>query len=345
MKPFASLLIAGLLGAATTVAANAALATNAPAPLTRDSGWVHSSTVAAIVVLCPTSSTAAAQLNKAGVAPNHVYSYVTTVNGVITHMGHITSSSTGVASARTAVANLKSSTVGLKLNGGSVVNGPISPRCGMLPAGYIAAPSLTAARGSATAYTLHKNSNGTVTRWNPCDGAIHVRVNPTGGGIGALSDAQAALKALSTSTGLKFVYDGTTTFIPRSTNAGSQPAAVVIAWGTRSQTDYLGTGAIGEGGWRSSGVSTDGVHWTWKITKGFVVVDPAAKVTPGFGRGVSRGALLMHELGHVAGLGHTTDTLQVMAPVLSSSSYSGWGSGDRAGLVKVGATQGCVPAR
>ena len=86
------------------------------------------------------------------------------------------------------------------------------------------------------------------------------------------------------------------------------------------------------------------MHWTWKITQGFVVVDPTAHVTGGFARGISRGALLMHELGHVTGLGHTPDALQVMSPVLSSSSYASWGSGDKAGLRAVGATNGCVTA-
>ena len=73
------------------------------------------------------------------------------------------------------------------------------------------------------------------------------------------------------------------------------------------------------GGWRSSGTSTDGIAWTWKIVSGFVVVDPAAKLTAGFGRGVTRGSLLMHELGHVAGLNHTSQTSQVMASSLSST--------------------------
>jgi hypothetical protein len=268
------------------------------------------------------------------------------VNGKVTHGGYATASPGGVVSARTDVTNGVTSAIKLVLDNVTASTGTVSPRCG-LPAlvAKVAAPLYFLARGTATAYTINKNPNGTVTRWNPCDGAITVKVNPTGGGAGALADAQNAIKALKAGTGLNFVYDGTTTFVPRSSNQGSQPAKIVIAWGSRSQTDLLNAGAIGEGGWRSTGTSPDGAKWTWKIVSGFVVVDPTARLSAGFGRGVTRGSLLLHELGHVAGLNHTSQTSQVMASALSSSSYASWGTGDKTGLGVVGATHGCVTAK
>jgi hypothetical protein len=273
--------------------------------------------------------------------PYKSYSYSIYRNGVFQRSGTVKATSTGVITARQYVANKVRSSVQLRLSGVSATWGYITPSCASYSgSAYIASP---APRGSSTAFSLYKNANGTVTRWNPCDGVIRVRVNPTGGGTGALQDSITAIKALAQATGLKFTYDGTTTFIPTKTNGARQPAHIVISWATRLQSNLLGVGAIGQGGWRSSGSSLDGLRWTWKITQGFVIVDKATKVTPGFGRGATRGALLLHELGHAAGLGHTNDAPQVMYPSLRSTSYASWGSGDRAGLKALGAAKGCVP--
>jgi hypothetical protein len=316
--------------------------------MTRTGDFVRESIVPPLVVQCLSSTQAAVAMSTYRIK-GKTYRYETFVNGARTSSGSVVASTvSGLIRQRSGMPNHKINAVELRLNGVSFVKGHVVAHCGTtataLPAGYVSAPPPSSVRGSASSYSLHRNSNGTVTRWNPCDGAIRVKVNPAGGGVGALSDAQAAIKSIAGATGLKFVYDGTTSFIPRSSNSGSQPAPIVVAWATRSQTDYFGAGAIGEGGWRSSGISADGVRWTWKITQGFVVIDPTAKVTGGFARGASRGGLLMHELAHVAGLGHTGDALQVMASSMTSSSYASWGSGDKAGLVRVGATQGCVPA-
>lgn len=337
MKRIAPLLIAGLLGTVTTVAASAALAPGSPVAMTRTTGFVVDAATPAMAVTCPSASRAVVTLATPAHIAGKVYTYGVFINGVNTANGLVQATSAGLVTVRRDIPNNRISTVQLRLNGTTFVNGAVSAHCGTT--------TTTASRGSATSYSLSKNTNGTVTRWNPCDGTIRVRVNPTGGGSGALFDAQTAIKSLAASTGLHFVYDGTTSFIPRSANSTSMPAPLVIAWASRLQTDYLGIGAIGEGGWRSSGSSTDGVHWTWKIIQGFVVLDPAARVSGGFGRGASRGALLMHELGHVAGLGHTNDALQVMSPVLSSTSYGNWGAGDKTGLTAVGASKGCVVAR
>ncbi len=320
-------------------------AASAPArPMVKAGEVSRDAALGSIGISCRTPATPSVYMSAPRTA-GKAYHFATYVNAILTHTGIATSSSSGVFTAVTTVINNRTSSVRLTINGLNAAYAWVTPRC----AGTTSVSALTTViggvRGSAASYTLHNNSNGTVTRWNPCDGTIRVRVNPTGGGTGALADAQTAIKALAAVSGLHFVYDGTTTFIPRSVNSDSQPAPIVIAWGSRTQTDYLAAGAIGEGGWRTSGSSTDGVHWLWKIIQGFVVVDPSAHVAPGFSRGISRGSLLLHELGHVAGLGHTADALQVMSPVLTSASYGSWGSGDKAGLTALGATKGCVVAR
>jgi hypothetical protein len=339
----ATIAVAALAGT-SVAAATSAVVSAAPAPMTRTQVSLDS-VVPALTLGC-TSTNRAVVTSYARRPGGTTYRYLLYVNGKVTHGGYATASPGGVVSARTDVTNGITSTVKLVLDNVTASTGTVSPRCG-LPAlaPKVVAPLFFLARGSATAYKINKNPNGTVTRWNPCDGPITVRVNPTGGGAGALADAQNAIKALKAATGLNLVYSGTTSFIPRSTNSPSQPAKIVISWANRSQSDYLVAGALGEGGWRSTGTSANGSTWNWKIVSGFVVVDTGAKLTPGFGRGYSRGALLMHELGHVAGLGHTSQATQVMSTTLTSTSYAAWGSGDRTGLGVVGASHGCTVTR
>jgi len=206
-------------------------------------------------------------------------------------------------------------------------------------------------------YQIFTNSDGTVVRWNPC-APIHYAVNLGSGDAAAapsvLADVQQAVANVAAATGLVFVYDGTTSTVPTKAwlDAASQPVAgapqLVIAWAPpgsgAGHTDLFGADADGEGGWWESGTSADGVHWIWQIKRGFVVIDPAgsAAYAPGFGAGESRGVLLMHELGHAVGLGHTDDQREVMFPVVSASSKAAWGPGDAAGLALVGATAGCI---
>jgi len=159
----------------------------------------------------------------------------------------------------TSVRNGIPSRVILQLNRRSVVNTVVSPACKALAVATPAVITTSPTRGSSTSFSLSHNKNGSVTRWNPCGGDIHVRVNPALGGAGALTDARNALAGFSKATGLHFVYDGTTTFVPTSSNSGAQPAAIVIAWappGTGAgRSNYYSVGAVGEGGWRSSGCS------------------------------------------------------------------------------------------
>ena len=179
----------------------------------------------------------------------------------------------------------------------------------------------------------------TDVRWNPCR-VITFKVNPTGGPEKAVSQVKQALRRVAAATGLRFDYKGRTNAIPFRTD-GKRPAfsetALTISWATPEQVKDLRDGVAGWGG---------GLHDGREITRGGIALDRTGTsfVENGFGKGPTWGALLMHELGHVLGLGHTSATEQVMYSSILPTTVGRFGAGDLAGLSDQGAMGGCIPS-
>ena len=196
------------------------------------------------------------------------------------------------------------------------------------------------ATDSGYTFLYPNGSGGTQARWNPCT-AIRWAVNLSDAPSNALADAQQAISYVSSATGIPFQYVGTTTFAPNPSGAGGQyPSGIdaVIAWLAPAQFGATGAEAgLGGDWWESSGGPE-------KIFEGYAIVNgdmAKSLLRPGFSEGYSEGHLLLHELGHMMGLGHTQDPAEVMYPSQGPLSPGTYDTGDLTGLKTLG-TGGCL---
>lgn len=199
-------------------------------------------------------------------------------------------------------------------------------------------------------------------RWDPCTTTTYaVNVRHAGATPAAraraLADVKEAMSRAASRTGLTFHFNGVTSEIPRDAGgtgwAERQSAAeIVIAWVDQDHAASRSNLLIPEGTRYSSGTG----GWVWKawtvrgkwqlaIGRGFVVInaDDNHLYKGGFGSGYTRGALLLHEVGHALGLDHVGATSQLMFPRMLDRPSAGYHTGDRMGLKKVGEPLGCVP--
>lgn len=200
------------------------------------------------------------------------------------------------------------------------------------------------------------NRSGTPMRWNPCE-PIHYKTNLGAAPSTAASDLAQALQTVRNATGINFVDDGPTTIVPTRSwqrEATRRRSPVVIAWASASQTDVfansslVGAGLASEVGVGGPGAIIDPVTGHGVYVSGLVVIDrdSSARLAPGFGAN-SVGVVLMHELGHLIGLGHVASSVDIMNPTVERTKTGTWGPGDQAGLARLGIESGClrVPSR
>lgn len=197
-------------------------------------------------------------------------------------------------------------------------------------------------------------------RFNPCE-PIHFVVNPAGAPPTGLADVKEAFNRLAQATGITFVDDGTAAetgrrgpYVPALYPGRWAP--ILISWTSGSRLGPQGeVQVVGRG----AGMRTGNQYVSGVLTlNADAVIDEVARtpVPGGFGpqigtgtgaigaQGVAWGRIILHELGHVIGLGHVRDKDQIMYPETADQTFrpSDYRVGDREGLKLLGRPAGCL---
>ena len=138
-----------------------------------------------------------------------------------------------------------------------------------------------------------------------------------------------ALGEASAASRLNLVYSGDSPRRPRSNWGTLYGYPVLIAFADASEIASM-DGVAGRGG--SSWTEVNG---RLTYVSGQIVLERIywnRELGAWHGRDVTR-AIVMHELGHILGLGHVKDDHEIMSP---SGGPTHWGPGDRKGLARLG---------
>jgi hypothetical protein len=193
--------------------------------------------------------------------------------------------------------------------------------------------------GVGSAYTFEETlPDGRPVTWDPCR-PIHYVVRSTRLPSYGSAMITQAIARVSAATGLEFVDDGMTTEAPSATRPlvqaryGDRWAPVLIAFSDAAEYPSLGGEVMGRGG--SVAVAPHGPASARYVT-GQIVLDLSdfASVRSRPDGDLLARAAVMHELGHVVGLGHVPNTDQIMDPTNGGTTQ--YGTGDLTGLQLLG---------
>jgi len=227
-----------------------------------------------------------------------------------------------------------SSSPGRPDSAGPVIGYEESPRPPGLPLG-----DLTQRKGAGYVFTARQKDKRTGVTWSPCRPIHYVlrgAKNTPRQGERMLRESLALVAEL---TGLEIVDDGATRERYSDDRKAYQPqrygqrwAPVLVSWSTTREDPGLKGDVLGRAGakWIVS-ESGDRTYVT-----GTVSLDAAEinRLRAQYGYDVAR-AVVLHELGHLMGLGHVQDRTSLMHPEVSPA-VTGFSAKDRAGLEVLG---------
>lgn len=190
------------------------------------------------------------------------------------------------------------------------------------------------------AFSARQSDGVTPVAFDPC-AAVHYVVRPHADGTDGLDIVREAVAKVAEATGLEFVEEGLT---DEKVNFGRAPrqlarygpgnAPVLIAWSDPTETPRLAGDTVGLGG----GTMQQGALGRLTYMTGAIALDTPSLAAIGAEQGGRERvvAVVMHELGHVMGLGHVRRDGEIMG----EAGGADFGPGDRAGLAALGSA-GC----
>lgn len=199
--------------------------------------------------------------------------------------------------------------------------------------------------GGPHAFLVFQDDGVTPVAYDPCR-PVHYVIRPDSAPPGGEDLVRDAVARISEVTGLQFVYRGPTDEAPTLERELFQPerygrrwAPVLIAWETEEQNPALAGEVVGQAGSVPAALG-DGPR---VFLSGTVSLDAPrfAEILRGRdGRSVAR-SIVLHELGHLMGLGHVDDAQQLMYPE-ARREVPDFAAGDLTGLAALGSGV-CVP--
>ncbi len=219
----------------------------------------------------------------------------------------------------------------------------------LLAAGSLSALVAATQAGKGEYVFARTRAGGSPYRWSSC-ATIHYVVNLDGAPPSALGDVRQAAARVAAASGTPWVYDGTSSTTVEDmvatlfqvNGSGERWLPVLVSWAPQREFDDLlnteDPGALAF----AHAEPGDGADFA-TYESGVVVVDAGAEIPPGFTARDSLGPVLMHEFGHIMGLGHVASGRELMwspdakgASGFADPGQTDWGPGDLEGLKLLG---------